>query len=87
MTEAILILVGLIVGGAIGVYLGVLHGRAKSIVTGVYPTIAFIRGPTLRRRYRRKRGLCERCAYDLTGNMSGVCPECGMRITGGEEPA
>ncbi len=20
---------------------------------------------------------CERCAYDLTGNVSGVCPECG----------
>jgi rubrerythrin len=21
--------------------------------------------------------LCEQCAYDLTGNASGVCPECG----------
>jgi hypothetical protein len=26
---------------------------------------------------RRKLGLCERCGYDLTGNVSGVCPECG----------
>ncbi|NOX58254.1 MAG: hypothetical protein GXP29_05270 [Planctomycetes bacterium] len=24
--------------------------------------------------------LCGKCAYDLTGNMSGVCPECGTRI-------
>lgn len=26
---------------------------------------------------RRRRGLCTRCAYDLRGNTSGVCPECG----------
>ena len=26
---------------------------------------------------RRKRGLCASCGYDLTANVSGVCPECG----------
>lgn len=26
---------------------------------------------------RRDRGLCERCGYDLRGNTSGQCPECG----------
>ena len=26
---------------------------------------------------RHKRGLCLRCGYDLAGNVSGVCPECG----------
>jgi hypothetical protein len=31
----------------------------------------------LRRRHRLRRGLCEKCGYDLTGNISGVCPECG----------
>ncbi len=41
-----------------------------------YPTIAFIRGP-VRRRRRRRAGLCIKCGYDLTGNESGVCPECG----------
>jgi len=25
----------------------------------------------------RKFGHCRRCGYDLTGNLSGVCPECG----------
>lgn len=25
---------------------------------------------------------CRQCRYDLTGNMSGVCPECGMSIDG-----
>ena len=29
------------------------------------------------RRPRAQRGLCPRCRYDLTGNVSGVCPECG----------
>jgi hypothetical protein len=45
------------------------------LLFAIYPTIVLIRGP-LRRRRRRKRGLCIRCGYDLTGNVSGVCPEC-----------
>ena len=35
-----------------------------------------IAGP-LRRSHRRRLGLCVKCGYDLTGNVSGVCPECG----------
>ena len=27
---------------------------------------------------RRRRGQCIRCGYDLTGNTTGVCPECGL---------
>ncbi len=49
------------------------------VLFAAYPTIVFIRGP-LRRRCRRKRGLCGGCGYDLTGNESGVCPECGREI-------
>jgi hypothetical protein len=33
--------------------------------------------------HRRKRqilGLCVKCGYLLTGNISGVCPECGAQI-------
>ncbi len=44
-----------------------------------YPATAFIRGP-LRRYRRRRKGLCVKCAYDLTGNVSGVCSECGAKI-------
>lgn len=29
-----------------------------------------------------RRGRCQRCGYDLTGNVSGRCPECGKE-TGG----
>jgi hypothetical protein len=32
------------------------------------------------RRPRAKSGLCHECGYDLTGNISGVCPECGTMI-------
>ena len=34
------------------------------------------------RRDRRKPrpGFCRRCDYDLTGNTSGRCPECGLEI-------
>jgi hypothetical protein len=30
-----------------------------------------------RRGRRVSRGRCQLCGYDLTGNVSGVCPECG----------
>jgi hypothetical protein len=30
-------------------------------------------------RVLRGAGHCPRCNYDLTGNVSGVCPECGTR--------
>jgi len=49
------------------------------ILFATYPTIAFIRGP-LRRYRRRKRGLCIRCGYNLTGNTTGVCSGCGAGI-------
>jgi len=33
-----------------------------------------------RRRFRLTHGLCLTCGYNLTGNVSGRCPECGERI-------
>lgn len=52
------------------------------VLFALYPTIAFIRGP-VRRYRRRKRGLCLRCGYDLRGNTSGICPECGKPLNRG----
>ncbi len=51
---------------------------AWSIVSA-YPIIAVTK-PLLVRRLRRKRGHCMACGYDLEGNVSGVCPECGTDI-------
>jgi hypothetical protein len=33
-----------------------------------------------RRKHGRRPGRCPRCKYDLTGNVSGVCPECGTQV-------
>jgi hypothetical protein len=53
-----------------------LLGYGSSLLLAAWPVLAFICGP-LRRRRRRKKGLCVRCGYNLTGNVSGTCPECG----------
>ncbi len=34
----------------------------------------------LRHRRRIPPGHCQQCGYDLTGNESGVCPECGRPV-------
>lgn len=41
------------------------------------------------RRSRRRfpAGCCAKCGYDLTGNMSGVCPECGAAVCAGRNGA
>ncbi len=36
-----------------------------------------------RRDKRYPPGHCRKCGYDLTGNESGVCPECGTPVSGG----
>ena len=51
------------------------------VLFAAYPTIALMRRP-LRRRRRRKRGLCLTCGYNLTGNTSGMCPECTAKVEG-----
>ena len=64
-----------------GVWLG-LPVRAlpgMSLLVAAYPMLAFVRGP-VRRWQRARKGLCLTCAYNLTGNVSGVCPECGTEI-------
>ncbi len=49
------------------------------ILLGTYPVMVLFRGPLLRHR-RRRRGACIKCGYDLTGNATGVCPECGTKV-------
>ncbi len=38
------------------------------------------------RRDRIPPGHCQRCGYNLTGNVSGRCPECGCTTNRGEGP-
>ena len=45
------------------------------LLLSVPPTLAYRRRRS--DRTRRVTGRCRSCGYDLTGNVSGVCPECG----------
>jgi len=54
---------------------------APFMAFAAYPTIVLLRGH-LRRRRRRRARKCTGCAYDLTSNVSGVCPECGRVVEG-----
>jgi hypothetical protein len=48
-------------------------------VIGIFPAVTLFRGY---RRYRRSlRNCCLECGYDLTGNVSGRCPECGLELS------
>ncbi len=40
----------------------------------------FLARPLIEQRRRRRNNLCATCGYDLTGNVSGRCPECGEQI-------
>lgn len=47
-----------------------------TLLLAVYPSMVLLW--ILIRRLRR--GHCPHCSYNLTGNVSGVCPECGTAI-------
>lgn len=46
------------------------------VVFVTYLALAFLRGP-MRRWRRRRKGLCVKCGYNLTGLPEPRCPECG----------
>jgi hypothetical protein len=50
-------------------------------LAGILPAVWVL----ARSRRRRAKGRCRECFYDLTGNTSGVCPECGVEIGGMRE--
>ena len=35
--------------------------------------------------FSRDRNSCPKCGYDLTGHVSGTCPECGRKLLCGED--
>jgi len=51
-----------------------------AILSAIYPTIFFIRNFRRRRLHRDALRPCGQCGYDLQGNESGTCPECGTAI-------
>ena len=51
---------------------------ANTLIYGALWWILFAGLISARAVRRARRGLCPRCAYDLRGVSSGVCPECGQ---------
>lgn len=45
------------------------------------PLFVIGRRPSLKARFFAQ-NLCRGCGYDLTGNCTGTCPECGTRVDG-----
>jgi hypothetical protein len=50
------------------------------LILGTGPSVRMFRSWREHHRRIRKQNRCAVCAYDLTGNTSGVCPECGTRV-------
>ena len=50
----------------------------------VYPSVTVVK--LIRRRSRLRSGHCENCGYDLTGNVSGTCPECSTPVPQAARP-
>ena len=77
--------------GLVSLFIGVfgLAAEGGTWATGVYLGLAAVwicgaAGPAGWRWWRGRvgmhrlhRNLCPHCGYNLTGNVSGVCPECG----------
>jgi hypothetical protein len=64
---------------ALDIESAVLHGIAGGLISCLAGMVTAVAADPLLRRVRRfaRRGGCRACGYDLTGNVSGRCPECG----------
>ncbi len=60
------------------------HSTSPSVKTGAVNSLAYSAIGALIGWFwptpRQGPGHCPKCDYDLTGNVSGVCPECGTEI-------
>lgn len=69
-------------------YVLVYHGRQyEGVALAVLPLglLLFITSLLIGTEYARsgsvpERGHCRRCGYNLHGNVSGICPECGTAL-------
>ncbi len=50
-----------------------------AMIFSIWPSLWLIRYPARRKKSRMRRGLCLKCGYNLAGNTTGVCPECGTQ--------
>ncbi|MBI5863080.1 MAG: hypothetical protein HZB38_00935 [Planctomycetes bacterium] len=82
-------------GNQIGFYYGgsyeppgtiLIHGVYYEALAQIWLIVAILGLPWLLAAFRALRAppgsvlACRKCEYDLTGNVSGVCPECGESV-------
>jgi len=70
-TKIIYVLVSIVIFGLIGMVLLAMLSESWRDAMDEEPNLI---------KYRCRSGYCFKCGYDLTGNQSGKCPECGCRI-------
>ena len=63
--------------GKAWIFVNIPHWLALVAVGPLWLWLLFRR---LSRARTRREGFCLTCGYNLTGNVSGVCPECGAPI-------
>lgn len=67
---------------ALGLWWPIVRSGEALVMPVWIPAMAISIPAILSRWLRRQRpqGSCRRCGYELTGNVSGICPECGTSI-------
>ena len=65
-----------VVCATLGLVIGALILGVALLIVTLAPAAVLL----WRHRPRRPPGHCGQCGYDLTGNVSGRCPECGSPI-------
>jgi hypothetical protein len=69
---------------SLGIWHARFHGRVSAFILPLWIPLALLATPTIilwcHDRRRIPSGHCQTCGYDLTGNVSGICPECGTPV-------
>lgn len=70
---------------------GDLKNKGIILIIPLWTVFILAAAPTALLWWRDRRtilpGHCRKCGYDLTGNASGVCPECGISVPSANSPS
>ena len=67
-----------------------LRQRTRRLIVPLWILLLLTAIPTIilwRLDRRRLVGYCRKCEYDLTGNVTGVCSECGTKVSTAKPPS